>query len=123
MDWLLGNDTWKQRLADANARGGTEVPQTSGLQDVFDEISPITDYAGTMSLYFREPRFETAKYTEDECREGDKSYAAPLFVVAEVGFAVGLRKELHAEIERRSGPTRVGRPTTAPTATPASSTT
>ena len=83
MDWLLGNDTWKQRLADANARGGTEVPQTSGLQDVFDEISPITDYAGTMSLYFREPRFEAAKYTEDECREGDKSYAAPLFVVAE----------------------------------------
>ena len=83
MDWLLGNDTWKQRLADANARGGTEGPQTSGLQDVFDEISPITDYAGTMSLYFREPRFEAAKYTEDECREGDKSYAAPLFVVAE----------------------------------------
>lgn len=34
----------------------------------------------------------------------------PLFVVAEVAFALGLRSELHAEIERRSGPTRVGRP-------------
>jgi uncharacterized membrane protein YGL010W len=37
----------------------------------------------------------------------------PLFVVAEVGFALGLRRELHAEIERRSGPTRTGRPATA----------
>ena len=83
MDWLLGNAVWQQRLADANARGGTEVPQTSGLQDVFDEISPITDYAGTMSLYFKDPRFEEPKYTEDQCREGDKSYAAPLFVLAE----------------------------------------
>jgi len=83
MDWLLGNEAWQRRLADANARGGTEVPQTSGLQDVFDEISPISDYAGTMSLYFKDPRFEAPKYTEDECRDGDKSYAAPLFVVAE----------------------------------------
>jgi uncharacterized membrane protein YGL010W len=41
----------------------------------------------------------------------------PLFVVAETGFALGLRKELHAEIERRSGPTRIGRPATQ--ATPA----
>lgn len=34
----------------------------------------------------------------------------PLFVVAELGFIVGLRKEVHAEIVRRSGPTRSGRP-------------
>jgi uncharacterized membrane protein YGL010W len=33
----------------------------------------------------------------------------PLFVVAETAFALGLRKELHDEIVRRSGPTRVGR--------------
>lgn len=33
----------------------------------------------------------------------------PLFVVAEAGFAVGLRRELRAEIERGAGPTRVGR--------------
>jgi uncharacterized membrane protein YGL010W len=42
----------------------------------------------------------------------------PLFVVAETGFALGLRRELHAEIERRSGPTRPGRPTS-PTPTTA----
>jgi uncharacterized membrane protein YGL010W len=34
----------------------------------------------------------------------------PLFVVAEVAFALGLRPELAGEIVRRSGPTRVGRP-------------
>jgi uncharacterized membrane protein YGL010W len=41
----------------------------------------------------------------------------PLFVVAEVGFAFGLRRELHAEIERRAGPTRVGRPAAPSTTT------
>ncbi len=39
----------------------------------------------------------------------------PLFVAAEVVFALGLRKELHDEIVRRSGPTRVGRPAAAAT--------
>jgi len=34
----------------------------------------------------------------------------PLFVVAETAFALGLRREVHDEIVRRSGPTRVGRP-------------
>jgi len=33
----------------------------------------------------------------------------PLFVVAEAGFAIGLRREVHAEIEAVAGPTRVGR--------------
>ena len=38
----------------------------------------------------------------------------PLFVVAEVAFAMGLRPELAAEVTRRSGPTRVGRPAAVP---------
>jgi len=38
----------------------------------------------------------------------------PLFVAAEVVFALGLRKEVADEIVRRSGPTRVGRPQVAP---------
>jgi uncharacterized membrane protein YGL010W len=45
----------------------------------------------------------------------------PLFVVAEVGFALGLRREVLAEVERRSGPTRSGRPA-APTTTTTTST-
>ena len=38
----------------------------------------------------------------------------PLFVFAEVVFALGLRKEVHDEIVRRSGPTRVGKPSSDP---------
>lgn len=34
----------------------------------------------------------------------------PLFVVAEVAFALGLRRDLQAEVERRAGPVRSGRP-------------
>jgi uncharacterized membrane protein YGL010W len=33
----------------------------------------------------------------------------PLFIVAEIGFALGLREEVHEAIERRAGPTRTGR--------------
>lgn len=36
----------------------------------------------------------------------------PLFVVAEVAFAVGLRPEVRDEVERRAGPTRIGKPPT-----------
>lgn len=38
----------------------------------------------------------------------------PLFVVAETAFALGLRPEVHSEILRRSGPTRIGRPSEVP---------
>ena len=42
----------------------------------------------------------------------------PLFVMAELGFALGLRSEVLAEIEKRVGPTRAGKPTaTAPAQT------
>lgn len=40
----------------------------------------------------------------------------PLFVVAECAFALGLRPEVHAEVLRRSGPTRIGRPSQLPAA-------
>jgi uncharacterized membrane protein YGL010W len=39
----------------------------------------------------------------------------PLFVVAEVAFAVGVRDEVREEIERRAGPTRAGRPVSSST--------
>ena len=35
----------------------------------------------------------------------------PLFIVAEAGFALGLREEVHEAIEKRAGPTRAGRVT------------
>nr|WP_296956550.1 DNA-directed RNA polymerase subunit beta [uncultured Mediterraneibacter sp.] len=53
-----------------------------GLNEVFDDISPITDYSGRLSLEFVDFTLceEDAKYTIDECKERDATYAAPLKV-------------------------------------------
>jgi DNA-directed RNA polymerase subunit beta len=82
-DWLLGGEDWQRRVAESIAAGNTEIPQVSGLEEIFEEISPIEDIAGMMSLSFRDHRFEPPKYTADQCREKDFTYAAPLFVTAE----------------------------------------
>ncbi|MFM8239990.1 MAG: DNA-directed RNA polymerase subunit beta, partial [Actinomycetota bacterium] len=82
-DWLLGNELWRERVAAALASGRKDVPTTSGLEEIFEEISPIEDFSGTMSLSFRDHRFEPPKNTPDECTEKDFTYAAPLFVTAE----------------------------------------
>ena len=83
VDWLLGNDLWRARLAEAEKSGRGEVPQQSGLEEIFEEISPIEDFQGKMSLSFRDHRFEPAKNTIAECKERDMTYSAPLFVTAE----------------------------------------
>ena len=82
-DWLLGNERWQARVETALAEGRRDVPTSSGLEEIFEEISPIEDFAGTMSLSFRDHRFEPPKYTADQCAEKDFTYAAPLFVTAE----------------------------------------
>ncbi|MFM6842031.1 MAG: DNA-directed RNA polymerase subunit beta [Candidatus Planktophila sp.] len=82
IDWLLGNDLWRARLADASTSRG-EIPSKSGLEEIFEEISPIEDFQGTMSLSFRDHRFEPPKYSIDECKERDMTYSQPLFVTAE----------------------------------------
>ena len=83
VDWLLGNDAWRARLAIAEKSGRGEVPKQSGLEEIFEEISPIEDIQGTMSLSFRDHRFEPPKYSIAECKERDMTYSAPLFVTAE----------------------------------------
>jgi DNA-directed RNA polymerase subunit beta len=83
IDWLLGNDAWRARLVDAKKSHRGEVPKQSGLEEIFEEISPIEDLQGSMSLSFREHRFEPPKYTIAECKERDITYAAPLFLTAE----------------------------------------
>ncbi|MDU2058157.1 MAG: DNA-directed RNA polymerase subunit beta, partial [Dermabacter sp.] len=82
-DWLLGNERWQERAAEAEAAGREDVPQTSGLADIFEEISPIEDLAGNMSLSFRNHSFEEPNYSVEECKEKDLTYAAPLYVTAE----------------------------------------
>ncbi|SIO90537.1 DNA-directed RNA polymerase subunit beta [Nocardiopsis sp. JB363] len=82
-DWLLGNDTWKTRGETARAAGRKDVSEQSGLEEIFEEISPIEDFSGTMSLSFRDHRFEPPKYSEEECKDKDMTYSAPMFVTAE----------------------------------------
>jgi len=89
-DWLLGNPAWQARVETAKAAGRNDVPETSGLEEIFEEISPIEDFGSSMSLSFSNHRFEPPKYTADECKEKDFTYAAPLFVTAEfVNYTTG----------------------------------
>ncbi|MCU9973418.1 DNA-directed RNA polymerase subunit beta [Mobiluncus mulieris] len=82
-DWFLGNDAWKQRVEAAASGEGKHVPTVSGLQEVLNEMSPIEDAGGTMSLSFNSYTLEDAPYTIDECRDKDLTYDAPLCVEAE----------------------------------------
>ncbi len=76
--WLIGADEWYQRRIEA----GEEQP-IGGLAEVLEEISPIEDFSGSMSLSFSDPRFDEVKASVEECRDKDMTYAAPLFVTAE----------------------------------------
>ena len=53
-----------------------------GLKEVFDDISPISDFSGHLSLKFVDFTLceDDVKYTIDECKERDATYAAPLKV-------------------------------------------
>jgi DNA-directed RNA polymerase subunit beta len=65
-DWLIGSE-------------GSDV--RSGLEEIFEEISPIEN--DRMQLSFTNPYLEEKKYDLDECKERGKTYAAPLYVEAE----------------------------------------
>jgi len=82
-DWLIGNETWQARTQASLDEGRTDVSTKSGLEEIFEEISPIEDFQGTMSLSFRDHRFEPPKNSVEECKDRDVTYAAPLFVTAE----------------------------------------
>ncbi|MEN8581624.1 DNA-directed RNA polymerase subunit beta [Arthrobacter sp. KBS0703] len=82
-DWLVGNERWQARVAKAVEEGDLSVATTSGLSDIFEEISPIEDFQGTMSLSFSDPEFADPKYTMAECKDRDATYSAPLYVKAE----------------------------------------
>ncbi|GHE10913.1 DNA-directed RNA polymerase subunit beta [Klenkia taihuensis] len=77
-DWLVGSPEWKATLSPEEAE--TAV---GGLADILEEISPIEDFSGSMSLSFSNPRFEDVKASLEECKDKDMTYAAPLFVTAE----------------------------------------
>src|SRR6187551_1498697 len=73
-DWLVGGPGWRGRQLE---------PTPSGLDEILEEISPIEDFSGNLSLSFSDPRFDEVKANEEECRDKDMTYSAPLFVTAE----------------------------------------
>ncbi|OUE10164.1 DNA-directed RNA polymerase subunit beta [Clavibacter michiganensis] len=82
-DWLVGSDVWKRRVEEGTAQGRTDLALNSGLEEIFEEISPIEDLGETMQLGFTNPYLEEQKYSIDECKERGKTYSAPLYVEAE----------------------------------------
>ena len=78
--WLIGSPEWRARR---QAELGEDVRVTSGLEDILEELSPIQDYSGNMSLSLSEPRFEEMKNSIDESKDKDINYSAPLYVTAE----------------------------------------
>ncbi len=82
-DWLVGNDAWKARVAEAKKAGRTDVSERMGLEEIFEEVSPIENNDRTMELGFKDPFLEEEKYSIDECKERGKTYSAPLYVEAE----------------------------------------
>ena len=82
-DWLVGNEKWKERVAAATKAGRQDLPSRTGLEEIFEEISPIENLDETMQLSFTNPVLDEEKYSIQECKERGKTYAAPLYVEAE----------------------------------------
>ncbi|MCA1713358.1 MAG: DNA-directed RNA polymerase subunit beta, partial [Actinobacteria bacterium] len=76
--WLVGAEEWTRRRTQAG-----DVAPKGGLAEILEEISPIEDFSGSMSLSFSDPRFDEVKASVEECKDKDMTYAAPLFVTAE----------------------------------------
>ncbi len=70
----------------------TEIQQNSynwfineGLKELFDEISPVTDFIGrNLELHFKKYYLDNAKFTESESREKNITYEAPLRILVEL---------------------------------------
>ena len=59
--------------------------KSEGLKDLFEEISPIEDFAGgRFELTFEDHYYEDPKYTEEECREKEVTFSAPLHVTVKL---------------------------------------
>jgi DNA-directed RNA polymerase subunit beta len=65
-----------------------------GLREVLEEVSPIEDFTEQFQLHFGHHVFKDQKFTEEECKDKDQTFSAPLFVEAMfVNKATGEIKE------------------------------
>ena len=53
-----------------------------GLKEIFEEISPIEDFTGSLALELTDHRFGEPPYSIEEAKERDANFAKPLFVTA-----------------------------------------
>ena len=86
----------RERMSYSKIKEVTEMPhllelqlksyewfKKEGLKEVFDDISPINDYAGNLTLEFVDYELsDQAKYDQEECKDRDVTYDAPLHVTA-----------------------------------------
>jgi DNA-directed RNA polymerase subunit beta len=64
--------------------------KTEGLRELFNEINPITDYSGkNFELRFLDFEFGTPKFDEEECRQRDITYSAPLRINTRLHIKTG----------------------------------
>jgi DNA-directed RNA polymerase subunit beta len=64
--------------------------QREGLRELFDEINPITDYTGkNYELRFLDYDFGDPKFDEEECRQRDMTYSAPLRINTRLHIKTG----------------------------------
>ncbi|MBR0060259.1 MAG: hypothetical protein IJP68_02155, partial [Selenomonadaceae bacterium] len=61
-------------------RNSYEWFKKEGLQEIFKDISPISDFTGNLELFFESFSFGESKYSLDECKQRDGTYAAPVRV-------------------------------------------
>ena len=54
--------------------------KNEGLAEIFRDISPIADFSGNLELFFEDFTFGESKYSLDECKRRDGTYAAPVRV-------------------------------------------
>jgi len=78
-EWLVGAKPWRDKM-------GAEAK--TGLDEVFEELSPIEDNPNNpaeakMGLEFKEPDLLEPTLTPDECKVKGKTYARPLYIKAE----------------------------------------
>ncbi len=55
---------------------------SEGLREVLEEVSPIEDFTEQYQLHFGKHQFKEIKYSEEECKDKDATFSAPLFVEA-----------------------------------------
>jgi DNA-directed RNA polymerase subunit beta len=63
-------------------RGSFDWLLSDGIKEVLEEVSPIEDFTEQFQLFFGKHQFKEVKYSEEECRDKDQTFAAPLFVEA-----------------------------------------